>query len=293
MRSAWRPLIYTVLSTFFVLLLTACGLAVKDPSLFADGDAIVKIALTGPTTVTLGAQSQYAATVSGSSDATVTWSVNGVAGGDTSVGSISSQGLYVAPASAPQSSKVMITATSVASPSVSQSLPVALAVPPTAPVPAPPVIVALSGASSVTLGTSSQYAATVTGSANTDVTWSVNGVAGGNATVGSITASGLYTAPASAPQASNVTITATSVANPLASEGLAVLLTAPPLAPGWHWERLCRDPGRKWPGKRHAGHSIAVFGDRDWQLEYGGDLERERSSGRKRHGWFHLGKRPL
>jgi hypothetical protein len=232
MRSAWRPLICTVLSTFFVLLLTACGLAVKDPSLFADGDAVVKIALTGPTTVTLGAQSQYAATVSGSSDATVTWSVNGVAGGDTNVGSISAQGLYIAPPSAPQSSKVMITATSVASPSVSQSLPVALAVPPTTPVSPPPVIVALSGASSVTLGTSSQYTATVTGSTNTDVTWSVNGVAGGNAAVGSITASGLYTAPASAPQTSNVTITATSVANPLASEGLAVLLTAPPQPPG-------------------------------------------------------------
>ncbi|HXP11706.1 MAG TPA: hypothetical protein VN828_24575, partial [Acidobacteriaceae bacterium] len=230
MRSAWRPLICTVVGTFFVLLLTACGLA-KNSSLFAGGDAVVKIALTGPTTVTLGAQSQYAATVSGSSDATVTWSVNGVAGGDTTIGSISSQGLYVAPASAPQSSKVMITATSVASPSVSQSLPVALAVPPTTPVP-PPVIVALSGASSVTLGTSSQYTATVTGSTNTGVTWSVNGVAGGNATVGSITAGGLYTAPGSEPQASNVTITATSVANPLASEGLAVLLTAPPQPPG-------------------------------------------------------------
>src|SRR4051794_4929845 len=118
MRSAWRPLTCAIVSTFFVLLLTACGLAVKDSSLFAPADAAVTVALTGPTTVTLGAQSQYAASVTGSTDATVKWSVNGVAGGDGTVGSISTKGLYVAPASAPQSSKVTITATSVASPSV-------------------------------------------------------------------------------------------------------------------------------------------------------------------------------
>ena len=52
-----------------------------------------------------------------------------------------------------------------------------------------------------------QYAATVTGLANTTVTWSVSGVKGGNATNGTITAGGLYTAPATIP-ANGITVSA-------------------------------------------------------------------------------------
>ncbi len=44
-----------------------------------------------------------------------------------------------------------------------------------------------------------QYTATVTGLTNTAVTWSVNNVKGGNSTYGTISASGLYTAPAAIP----------------------------------------------------------------------------------------------
>src|SRR5256886_11650686 len=42
-----------------------------------------------------------------------------------------------------------------------------------------------------------QFTATVQNTSNTAVTWQVNGVTGGNATVGTISSSGLYTAPAS------------------------------------------------------------------------------------------------
>ena len=52
-----------------------------------------------------------------------------------------------------------------------------------------------------------QYAAKVTGFANTTVTWSVSGVKGGNATNGTITAGGLYTAPATIP-ANGITVSA-------------------------------------------------------------------------------------
>jgi hypothetical protein len=45
---------------------------------------------------------------------------------------------------------------------------------------------------------SEQFSATVTGTPNTAVTWMVNGVAGGNATLGAITDAGLYTAPGAA-----------------------------------------------------------------------------------------------
>jgi hypothetical protein len=109
-----------------------------------------------------------------------------------------------------------------ANPAVSQSLVVVL----DAPKP-PAVTITLGGATTVTWGTSSQYVATVTGSTNTAVNWSVNGVTGGNATDGTISAGGLYTAPASAAQISTVTITATSVANPAVAKSLVTTLVAP------------------------------------------------------------------
>jgi uncharacterized protein (DUF1800 family) len=46
-----------------------------------------------------------------------------------------------------------------------------------------------------------QYAATVTGLTNTTVTWSVNGIKGGNSIYGTIGSHGLYTAPAKVPSA--------------------------------------------------------------------------------------------
>ena len=87
----------------------------------------VKLAVSGASSVTLGTSSQYAATVTGTSDISVAWSVDGVVGGDRTVGTISAKGLYAAPVNPPQSSKVTITATSMADPSVSQSLSVVLA----------------------------------------------------------------------------------------------------------------------------------------------------------------------
>lgn len=55
-----------------------------------------------------------------------------------------------------------------------------------------------------------------TGTFNTDTTWSVNGISGGNSTYGTI-AAGVYTAPTAVPSPSNVTITATSIADPTKS----------------------------------------------------------------------------
>src|SRR6266404_7314124 len=51
----------------------------------------------------------------------------------------------------------------------------------------------------VRLGDTQPFTATVTGTTNTAVTWSVNGVAGGSAALGTISAAGLYTSPAALP----------------------------------------------------------------------------------------------
>jgi hypothetical protein len=53
-----------------------------------------------------------------------------------------------------------------------------------------------------------QLTAAVTGASNTSVTWSVNGILGGNATSGTISAVGMYIAPTDLPAPANVKITA-------------------------------------------------------------------------------------
>lgn len=96
--------------------------------------------------------------------------------------------------------------------------------------PAPPpvqVTVSVSPNSAQMLpGETQQFTATVTGTANTTVTWSVNGLTGGNSTVGSISTSGLYSAPAPAPAAA-VSVTATSAASASSSGSSAVTVVAP------------------------------------------------------------------
>jgi uncharacterized protein (DUF1800 family) len=55
---------------------------------------------------------------------------------------------------------------------------------------------------------------TVTGSQDTALTWTVNGIAGGNGQIGTISAQGVYTAPAVVPNPNLVVVQATSVDNP-------------------------------------------------------------------------------
>lgn len=70
--------------------------------------------------------------------------------------------------------------------------------------------VAVSGApASMAVSTSAQLTATVTNGSGATA-WSVNGVAGGNATVGTVGASGLYTAPSAVPAGGSVTVRATN-----------------------------------------------------------------------------------
>jgi hypothetical protein len=72
------------------------------------------------------------------------------------------------------------------------------------------------------------FAASVSGNANTAVTWQVNGVTGGSATAGMIDAVGVYTAPAVVPSPNNpVMVTAVSQADVTKSGSATVTLKAP------------------------------------------------------------------
>jgi len=74
----------------------------------------------------------------------------------------------------------------------------------------------------VTTGVGLTFAATVTGTGNTSVTWSVDGMAGGNSTVGTISAGGVYSPPSTVGMH---TVTATSVANTSVSASSSVAVT--------------------------------------------------------------------
>jgi hypothetical protein len=91
----------------------------------------------------------------------------------------------------------------------------------------PDIAVVISGApASLVAGTSAQLKATVANGSG-GVRWSVNGVAGGNAKYGTITAGGLYRAPAKVPSGRRVTIKATSKENPAKSASRRITIVAP------------------------------------------------------------------
>jgi hypothetical protein len=98
------------------------------------------------------------------------------------------------------------------------------------PPPPPPGAVSVSvspTSANIRAGASYTFSATVTGSSNTTVSWSVNSVSGGSSTLGTINASGNYTAPSTLPSPNTVTITATSAADITKSSSSAVTLLNP------------------------------------------------------------------
>jgi len=154
---------------------------------------------------------QFTATVSNSSNQSVTWSVTGG-------GTITSSGLYTAPATIP-SGAVTVQATSVASPSASGSASV------TVTNPTPPVSVTISPTSAeVRINRSRTFTATVQNTTNQSVTWKVNGITGGNSTVGTINTQGTYTAPRSVPAGGTVQVSAVSVADSTKSASALVTI---------------------------------------------------------------------
>ena len=177
------------------------------------------------TNVTLGNTQSFAATVGGSANTSVTWSVNGSNGGSAASGTITSGGLYTAPAVMPASATVTVRATANVNPSSFAQSTVTLV--------SPVSVTVAPGAISLMIGNTQTFAATVTGSANTSVIWSVNGTAGGSAQVGTVSAAGLYTPPAMVPAPNVVTVRATSVASPAAYSQSLVTLSAPEPPPAW------------------------------------------------------------
>jgi YD repeat-containing protein len=90
-------------------------------------------------------------------------------------------------------------------------------------------VVTISPTSAVLFPTQTQqFTATVSGTTTPSVTWSVNGIVGGNATIGTILAAGLYTAPTTVPSPPTLTVTATNASDPTFFASATVVLATPP-----------------------------------------------------------------
>ena len=190
---------------------------------------LLSISPTSASVPTVGTQ-LFTASVTGTSNTAVTWGLSGTGCSGSSCGTISTSAMsavYSAPSVAPSPASVKVTVTSVADPTKSASASATVV---------PVVAVTVSPANaSISSGTTQQFNASVTGSSNTAVTWSVSGAGCSGAACGTITSGGLYTAPASVPSPATVTITATSAADATKSSAsnLAILssIKAGPVLP--------------------------------------------------------------
>lgn len=164
-----------------------------------------------PTTATVyaGQTQQFSATVSNASDTAATWSIS-----PAGTGSVSAAGLYTPPANIASQQTVTVTATSQQDSAKSASATVTL-------VPAVSVTVA-PAAVNLYAGQTQQFTATVVNTANAAVTWSV-----APAGAGTVSASGLYSAPATIAEQQTVTITATSQFDGTKSGTASVTLLLP------------------------------------------------------------------
>ena len=158
-------------------------------------------------TVPSGGTQQFAATVVNTTNQAVTWTAT--------AGTISSGGLFTAPAVSTNTT-VTVTATSVSAPSQSGSATVTVQA--TTP---PPVSVAVSPASStISSGGTQQFTAIAVNTTSQAVTWKTS--------AGTISATGLFTAPVVSTN-TTVTVTATSVSAPSQSGSATVTVqTTPP-----------------------------------------------------------------
>src|SRR5271169_172810 len=226
-KARLQALSMAVLLTMQVTL-PGCGGAGPAPINGAQLLGNVSVVVTPQTmNITTGSTQAFTAAVSNSGMSSVQWLVNGIPGGQGSIGTIDSSGNYTAPQFVPNPPNVTVTAVSNADNTKSGSatasitgalLPATVAISPTT--------------AALQVGTSLILSASVTGPADTTVTWQVNGVSNGNASVGTIVAgndsTAVYTAPSQVPSGGTVTIKAVSHAEPNVSASCLVTISLQP-----------------------------------------------------------------
>ncbi len=101
-----------------------------SPSAFTVISITGSLAVTPASALVLPSRTQqFAATLNGSSTTSVTWAVNGVPGGDTAIGTVSTSGLYTAPSTQALMTAATITATHTVDPTLTASATATVIVP--------------------------------------------------------------------------------------------------------------------------------------------------------------------
>ncbi len=194
---------------------------VEDNSVYADASIFIlpaiKVSVSPKTAVVhTNLTQQFSALVENTNDTSVSWEVIGGAQN----GTIDNTGLYTAPANVPSPEEVQIKATSLVDQSKYDTAIVTVAL---------PVEVNVNPSSAIiNVGKSKQFVALVMNAHQTnEVVWSIEKDPG-DGSLGIISNTGLYTAPASVPDPSQIVIRATSVEDNTAF-GIAPVLIVPPV----------------------------------------------------------------
>lgn len=193
-------------------------------------DPVTNITITiSPATISLAAEGPsfpFSAAVSGGTNSVITWQVNGTFPGGGTAGTIDSAGDYIPPTTVPATPTINITATSFEDPKLSATAVVTITPVPVVAItsPAAPITVTSGSANTV------QFSATETGGTANIILWSVaanggNGVPNGNATLGTITAGGVYSPPATPPIGQTVSVIAQAQDSLTSTASLAVTIS--------------------------------------------------------------------
>lgn len=206
------------LSVAFILGLSACGGG-------NNGNATVTSIMITPTAATVDFNTPIDITAqvnlsnnTDTTNTTVTWQVNGIGGGNASVGTIvnspddSQVGIYTAPRVVPpeNNGQVMITATAPQVPSNTTDTNIVTSNTAIITVGAGLGLTVTPTSASVGAGGTAQFSALLNNIADPNATWTVSSTATCDNCIGSINrTTGLYTAPPAPPPGATVTVTAT------------------------------------------------------------------------------------
>ena len=203
----------------------ACGGKTTTAATPADPAPLASVTISPSSAqLSVGGNVQFVVTVQNASNPAVTWEVNGIPGGNSAVGTITPAGAatasYLAPASVAATVMVTVSAVLQADRVTSGSATVRVS-----PSSAAQITISPPNAS-VVEGTSLQFSAAVQNGPQA-VIWQVNNIDGGNATFGTVSSSGFYTAPSRIPNPSVVIITALLATNSAISGSTSITIIAP------------------------------------------------------------------
>src|SRR5579862_784137 len=198
----WWPALLLVSS-----LLGCGGLVGSSPVQPPPPSVTVSVAPTSAS-VLLGEPQTFTATVTNSTNTSVTWSVNGIQGGNAALGTINASGVYTSPGDLPVSGSVIVQATSAADDTKIATAQITIT--------SDITVTVTPQAMALELGSSRPFTATVDSAGNPDraVTWIASGSGCSGAGCGTVNSTGSYTAPQVLLAPPNITLTAVSIADP-------------------------------------------------------------------------------